>query len=135
MHRNNWAPSHLVRVSVFGLLTLSTVSIFTSSSAEARHHTRHLHHATHHVSHDDDRDSDSPKFSSIIIDGNSGAVLESNAPDGLRHPASLTKIMTLYLLFERLESGKMTIDTQMPVSEHAAEQDPTKLELRPGQTI
>ena len=43
--------------------------------------------------------------------------------------------MTLYLLFERIESGKMTIDTEMPVSEHASEQDPTKLGLRPGQTL
>ena len=43
--------------------------------------------------------------------------------------------MTLYLLFERLESGKMKLDTEMPVSEHAADQDPTKLDLRPGSTI
>ena len=43
--------------------------------------------------------------------------------------------MTLYLLFERLESGKMKLDTEMQVSEHASEQDPTKLDLRPGQTI
>jgi len=62
-------------------------------------------------------------------------VLQSTSPDGLRHPASLTKIMTLYLLFERLESGKMKLDTEMPVSQHAADQDPTKLNLRAGQTI
>ncbi len=43
--------------------------------------------------------------------------------------------MTLYLLFERLEAGKMTLDTEMPVSEHASEQDPTKLGLRPGSTL
>jgi D-alanyl-D-alanine carboxypeptidase len=43
--------------------------------------------------------------------------------------------MTLYLLFERLESGKMKLDTEMPVSQHAADQDPTKLNLRAGQTI
>jgi D-alanyl-D-alanine carboxypeptidase len=43
--------------------------------------------------------------------------------------------MTLYLLFERLDSGKITLDTEMPVSEHAADQDPTKLGLRPGQTL
>ena len=44
-------------------------------------------------------------------------------------------MMTLYLLFERLDSGKMKLDTEMPVSEHASDQDPTKLGLRPGQTI
>src|SRR5205085_2610847 len=56
-------------------------------------------------------------------------------PDALRHPASLTKIMTLYLLFERLEAGKLSLDSEMDVSEHASEQSPTKLGLRPGQTI
>ena len=80
-------------------------------------------------------ESYSPQFASIIVDGNSGAVLSATSPDGIRHPASLTKIMTLYLLFERLDAGKMKLDTEMPVSEHAAEQDPTKLDLRPGQTI
>ena len=59
----------------------------------------------------------------------------ANNPDASRHPASLTKIMTLYLLFERLEAGKMKLDTEMEVSEHASEQAPTKLGLRPGQTI
>src|SRR6202000_779990 len=77
----------------------------------------------------------SPAFASIIVDGNTGSTLTATSPNGLRHPASLTKIMTLYLLFERLEAGKMTLDTEMPVSEHAAEQDPTKLNLRPGQTL
>ena len=69
------------------------------------------------------------------MDANSGATLTASNPDASRHPASLTKIMTLYLLFERIENGKMTLDTQMPVSEHASEQAPTKLGLRPGQSI
>ena len=51
-------------------------------------------------------------------------------PDAPRHPASLTKIMTLYLLFERLEAGKISLDTPMPVSEEAASQAPTKLGLQ-----
>jgi D-alanyl-D-alanine carboxypeptidase len=82
-----------------------------------------------------EHESYSPAFSSIIVDGNSGATLSSNNPDGSRHPASLTKIMTLYLLFERLDAGKIKLDTEMEVSEHASEQAPTKLGLRPGQTI
>ncbi len=85
----------------------------------------------HHETHE----SYSPAFSSIIVDGNSGATLSSNNPDASRHPASLTKIMTLYLLFERLDAGKMKLDTEMQVSEHASDQAPTKLGLRPGQTI
>jgi D-alanyl-D-alanine carboxypeptidase len=87
------------------------------------------------VRHHEARESYSPAFSSIIVDGNSGATLSANNPDASRHPASLTKIMTLYLLFERLDAGKMKLDSEMEVSEHASEQAPTKLDLRPGQTI
>ena len=134
MLRKNLASSRLVRVGVFGLVTLTAAAVFTSDSAEARHYSHHRHYA-HHVHHEDAEDSYSPQFSSIIVDGNSGSTLESNSPDGLRHPASLTKMMTLYLLFERLDSGKMKLDTEMSVSEHASDQDPTKLGLRPGQTI
>jgi D-alanyl-D-alanine carboxypeptidase len=77
----------------------------------------------------------SPAYAAIVVDAQTGAVLHQSAPDGSRHPASLTKIMTLYLLFERLEAGKIALDTEMPVSEEAASQAPTKLGLRPGQTI
>jgi D-alanyl-D-alanine carboxypeptidase len=77
----------------------------------------------------------SPPTASIVVDGNSGAVLQASYPDALRHPASLTKIMTLYLLFERLEAGNIRLDSQLKISEHASEQAPTKLGLKPGQTI
>jgi D-alanyl-D-alanine carboxypeptidase len=119
-------------VCAFGLVAASAAIIFTTSTAEARHYRHRSHVARHHH---EERESYSPQFSSIIVDANSGATLASNSPDGVRHPASLTKVMTLYLLFERLESGKITLDTEMPVSEHASEQDPTKLGLRPGQTL
>lgn len=132
MLRNNWSSSRLARVGVFGLLTVTTAVIFTTDAADARRYRRHY---AHHRVHRDVSESSSPQFASIIVDGNSGAVLQSASPDGLRHPASLTKIMTLYLLFERLESGKMRLDTEMPVSQRAADQDPTKLNLRAGQTI
>jgi D-alanyl-D-alanine carboxypeptidase len=132
MLRNSLSSSRLARVGVFGLLTVTTAVIITTDAAEARRHRRHY---AHHRVQRDVSESSSPKFASIIVDGNSGAVLQASSPDALRHPASLTKIMTLYLLFERLESGKMKLDTEMPVSRHAADQDPTKLNLRPGQTI
>jgi D-alanyl-D-alanine carboxypeptidase len=132
MLRKDLASSRLVRVGVFGLITLTAAIIFTSDSAEARRYSRHRH-SVHHS--EEARESYSPQFSSIIVDGNSGTTLSATSPDGSRHPASLTKIMTLYLLFERLEAGKMKLDTEMQVSEHASEQDPTKLDLKPGQTI
>ena len=133
MLRKNLSSSRLARVGVFGLLTVTAAVIFTTDAAEARRH-RHRSYAHHRVQRDVS-DSSSPKFASIIVDGNSGSVLQATSPDGIRHPASLTKIMTLYLLFERLDSGKMKLDTEMPVSQHAADQDPTKLNLRAGQTI
>src|SRR5688572_29476082 len=50
------------------------------------------------------------RYAAIVVDGNTGATLHAAAADSLRHPASLTKIMTLYLLFERLEAGKIRLD-------------------------
>jgi D-alanyl-D-alanine carboxypeptidase len=132
MLRTNPASSRALRVGVFGLFTIATAVIFTSDSAEARYRYRHY---ARHYQHHAVQESYSPAFSSIIVDGNSGATLSSNSPDASRHPASLTKIMTLYLLFERLDAGKIKLDTEMQVSQHASEQDPTKLDLRPGQTI
>ena len=133
MLRKNMVSARALRICVLGLATITTAAAFTTSSADARRY-RHRHSARHHH-HSESNESYSPAFSSIMVDANSGAVLASNSPDAQRHPASLTKIMTLYLLFERLESGKMKLDTEMDVSEHASEQAPTKLGLRPGQTI
>jgi D-alanyl-D-alanine carboxypeptidase len=77
----------------------------------------------------------SSRYADIVIDANSGDVLHAAAADSQRHPASLAKIMTLYLLFERIESGKLKLSTPLTVSEDASEQAPSKLGLRPGQTI
>src|SRR6201747_2381594 len=130
MLRTTLASSRVLRTYALGRPAIVTTIAFTTDSADARR-SRHRQHVRHHEA----RQSYSPAFSSIIVDANSGATLASNNPDAIRHPASLTKIMTLYLLFERLESGKMRLDTEMEVSEHASEQAPTKLGLRPGQTI
>src|SRR5436190_3799222 len=132
MLRTILASSHVLRVSVFALFTITTAIIFTTDSADARR-SRHRHQARQH--HHEARESYNPAFSSIIVDGNSGVTLSANNPDASRHPASLTKIMTLYLLFERLDAGKMMLGTEMEVSAHASEQAPTKLGLRPGQSI
>jgi len=77
----------------------------------------------------------SPAYAAIVVDANSGTVLHASNPDALRHPASLTKIMTLYMLFERLEAGKLKLDTRLKVSAHAEDQAPTKLDLEDGETI
>ncbi|MCX5515247.1 hypothetical protein C3941_12880 [Kaistia algarum] len=73
--------------------------------------------------------------SAIVVDAKTGKVLYSSDPDGLRHPASLTKMMTLFMLFGALDSGKLTLDSQLRVSVFASRQSPTKLGLKPGSTV
>ncbi|WP_284309855.1 D-alanyl-D-alanine carboxypeptidase family protein, partial [Labrys miyagiensis] len=76
-----------------------------------------------------------PRYAAIVVDVKTGRTLYEAAPEALRHPASITKVMTLYLLFEQLQAGRLTMATPLPVSAHAASQSPTKLGLRAGQTI
>src|SRR6185312_7363497 len=64
---------------------------------------------------------------SIIIDADTGAVLEQHNADEQNYPASLTKMMTLYLTFEALHNGKLTLGQALPVSAHAASRAPSKL--------
>src|SRR5215469_13317681 len=75
------------------------------------------------------------KDAALIVDGSTGRPLYARNADALRHPASLTKMMTLYLLFDALKDGRVTMTTQLPVSEHAAVQKQTNLHLTPGDTI
>jgi D-alanyl-D-alanine carboxypeptidase len=79
--------------------------------------------------------TDPVKDAALIVDGATGRVLYARNEAAERHPASLTKMMTLYLLFDALKAGKVTMQTQMPVSWHASVQKPTKLNLRPGEAI
>src|SRR4051812_125743 len=79
--------------------------------------------------------TDPEKDAALVVDGATGKVLYGRSETVERHPASLTKMMTLYLLFDALKAGKITMQTQLPVSRHASIQRPTKLNLRPGQTI
>src|ERR1700761_6190468 len=135
MLRTNLVTSRRLRVCFFGFTAVTAAVAVSTKATEARHYRHSYHHYVRHHHAESSEDSYSPAFSEIIVDGNSGATLTSSNPDGSRHPPSLTKIMTLYLLFERLDAGKIKLDTEMPVSEHASEQDPTKLGLMPGQSI
>jgi len=95
------------------------VALFATAPAEAR---VKLHAST-------------PQFTSIVIEAESGVVLSESNADSLHYPASLTKMMTLYLLFEALDKGRIRLDTQLPVSAYAAGQSPTKLGLEPGDRV
>lgn len=71
----------------------------------------------------------------IILDATSGRELSSDQPDGLRHPASLTKLMTIYLTFSALDSGRLSLGDGLPVSINALNAPPTKMGLPPGGTV
>ncbi|MDR3517956.1 MAG: D-alanyl-D-alanine carboxypeptidase [Azospirillaceae bacterium] len=75
------------------------------------------------------------RYGAIVIDAASGAMLHAEDPDARIYPASLTKLMTLFLTFDALSKGRLRMNQPLTVSEHAAAQSPSKLGLRPGQTI
>ena len=109
----------------------------TWTNAQARgHHVRGI--SRHHLASRGGVPSSSlssPAFAALVVDANTGKSLYAVDENGLRHPASITKVMTLFLLFEKLDSGEMSLSTPIMVSRHAASQSPTKLGLRPGATI
>jgi len=118
----------LVAVSLLAMLTLAWAS-WDQAEARARQKATQTQKRVVHGS--DYR----PPYAAIVVDDNSGQVLHELYADDPRHPASLTKIMTLYLLFEQLEAGKLKLDTPLPISTQAAIQRPTKLGLKPNQTL
>jgi D-alanyl-D-alanine carboxypeptidase len=75
------------------------------------------------------------RYSSIIVDNASGKVTEAVNADAPRYPASLTKLMTLYVTFEALRDHKVALDQMVPVSVHAAQMEPSKLGLLPGSRL
>ncbi|VAW23298.1 D-alanyl-D-alanine carboxypeptidase [hydrothermal vent metagenome] len=74
-------------------------------------------------------------YAGFVLDAKTGATLYSYAADSARYPASVTKVMTLYILFQELKAGRMTLGTRLNVSRYAAAAVPTKLNLRAGSTI
>ena len=130
--RDSQSPTpFLVTIASATCVALTLLSL-TSGPAEARG-WRHYHHYARYAA----RASTAadPAFAAIVVDANAGRTLYAANENELRHPASLTKVMTLYLLFEQLDKGAMTLETPIPISEHAAAQEPSKLGIQPGDTI
>jgi D-alanyl-D-alanine carboxypeptidase len=75
------------------------------------------------------------KYAAVVMDASTGEVLYEKNPDAERYPASISKIMTLYLTFEALSTGRLKLTDQVVVSQHAANMAPSKLGLRPGEAI
>ncbi len=75
------------------------------------------------------------KYASLVMDANTGRVLYARNADTHRYPASLTKMMTLYMVFEALEDGRLKLGQPISVSARAAAQPPSKLGIKPGRSI
>lgn len=75
------------------------------------------------------------RYADIVVDVATGKVLHSEDPDGLRYPASLTKMMTLYLAFDALRAGRLRLDSPLVVSAHAAGQSPSSTYSPPGTVL
>jgi D-alanyl-D-alanine carboxypeptidase len=125
------SSSPLVTIASAACAALALLSL-TSVPAEARY-WRHYHHYVHYAARA--QAPADPAFAAIVVDANAGRTLYAANENEPRHPASLTKVMTLYLLFEQLDKGAMTLQTEIPISEHAAAQEPSKLGIEPGDTI
>ena len=125
------SSSPLVTIASAACAALALLSL-TSAPAEARY-WRHYHRYAHYAARA--QAPADPAFAAIVVDANAGRTLFAANENEPRHPASLTKVMTLYLLFEQLDKGAMTLQTQIPISEHAAAQEPSKLGVQPGDTI
>ncbi|WP_347879861.1 D-alanyl-D-alanine carboxypeptidase [Tianweitania aestuarii] len=76
-----------------------------------------------------------PRYAAIVVDANTGKTLYSSSADGMRYPASLTKMMTLYLVFDALKAGRIRLDSRVPFSKYAAARPPTKIGIRPGNSV
>ncbi len=131
--------SNLWRRGVLSVLSIAaiTASFAALDPAQARHYRRHYvrhHHYSRHIRHAV-APAHTSAYADMVVDANTGHVLHAVNENEPRHPASITKVMTLYLLFEQLEKGKLSLESELPVSAHAASMAPTKLGLRPGSQI
>ena len=118
-------------LAVIGIGAFAAVLITGVRPAEARHHLRYHAHARHgSFGIDPGREAES-----VVIDVDTGRVLNEANADAITYPASLTKMMTLYLTFEALNTGQLRVDQYLPVSSEAASKSPTKLHLLPGDSV
>ncbi|WP_375457968.1 SPOR domain-containing protein [uncultured Enterovirga sp.] len=121
-----------MRVAVLASLTAFLAGLFAPTEAEARRKGgKQAKRSSAAVT----RNAYAPPFAAMVVDARTGRTMYGIAEDELRHPASVTKVMTLYLLFEQIERGTMQLNTELKVSREAASMAPSKLGLRPGETI
>jgi D-alanyl-D-alanine carboxypeptidase len=116
-----------MKKGIFFLSAVFLSFLFYPLQAEASTHKHHIHHGAGVDS--------GAGYSDIVIDAETGLIIHETDSDSLRHPASLTKMMTLYITFQALEAGKLSLNQPLPISENASYQSPSKLGLHAGRSI
>ena len=119
-------------------ICLAALSLVTAGTAPSIAEARGRHHGRAHAAYAAPVDrlvGGEPKYTAIVMDARSGEILYSERADSPRYPASVTKVMTMYLAFESLAAGRLHLTDPVLVSPLAAAQPPTKLGLRAGETI
>jgi len=119
------SPARRLALSI-AAVALAVTALAPSAEARTRHRMRvpaFLHFTSQ------------PKYAAIVVDAKTGEVLYEQSPDAHRYPASITKIMTMYLAFEELSNGKLSLSDTLVISPHAAAQAPSKLGIRQGGSI
>jgi D-alanyl-D-alanine carboxypeptidase len=120
------SPARRLALS-FAAVALAVTALAPSAQARTHHNRMRVPAFLHFTA--------QPKYAAIVVDAKTGEVLYEQAPDAHRYPASITKIMTMYLAFEELSQGKLSLTENLVVSPHAAAQAPSKLGIRQGGTI
>lgn len=120
--------------SVLVALVVCVVGVTSAEAGKRKKRGVHNRVKVHRVVRSEDL-TGSSRYAAIVIDDKTGRILYAKNADAPRHPASLTKMMTLYILFEEMKRGKVGPNTRFTASAKASVQPPTKLGLRPGQTI
>ncbi|MER2250753.1 D-alanyl-D-alanine carboxypeptidase [Methylorubrum podarium] len=123
MRRVEGRPTGSRAVAVLLLATSFLVAVADPAEARRRGHARKA------------VGGYNPPYAAMVVDVKSGRTLHAVNEDALRHPASITKVMTLYMLFEQLDKGRYDLDSPLTISANAAAQAPSKLGLRPGSTV
>jgi D-alanyl-D-alanine carboxypeptidase len=119
--------SKKVRIFACALMVgLMGSNLISSDSAEARRASRGTHNSGGGYA---------PPSAQIVVDGKTGEVMFSENPDAPRYPASITKVMTLFLLFDELQRGTVRLDSDLTASAFSSRQAPSKIGLRPGEKI
>jgi D-alanyl-D-alanine carboxypeptidase len=117
------------------LLCVAFIALIANPDQAWAHKRLHTPHHAHRIVHHHAGVDSGAAYSDLVIDAATGRVIHEDDADSLRHPASLTKMMTLYITFQALEAGKLGLGQYVPVSENASYQSPSKLGLHAGQKI